>query len=263
MKNIGQTLSLLVFAKVGGILANDTYRAQFIYENLQIQNNIINCSSLSKVKKLLFLGSSCIYPKFSEQPMKEEYLLSGKLENTNEPYAIAKIAGISMCESYFRQYGNEFFSIMPTNIYGPNDNYDLESGHVLAAFIKRFHDAKRDKKEKVEIWGTGKPKREFIHVDDVSEAAYFVIKSDIGNLYEDGLSFLNVGSGEEISILNLAKLIAKKINYEGSITFDDSKPDGTPRKILDTKRINDLGWKSKIALSKGLDVTIHDYLNNY
>ena len=147
-------------AKVGGILANDTYRAQFIYENLQIQNNIINCSSLSKVKKLLFLGSSCIYPKFSERPMKEEYLLSGKLENTNEPYAIAKIAGISMCESYFRQYGNEFFSIMPTNIYGPNDNYDLESGHVLFAFIKRFHDAKRDKKEKVEIWGTGKPKKE-------------------------------------------------------------------------------------------------------
>ena len=194
--------------------------------------------------------------------MKEEYLLSGKLEKTNEPYAIAKIAGISMCESYFRQHGNNFFSIMPTNIYGPNDNYDLKSGHVLAAFIRRFHEAKRDMKDNVEIWGTGEPKREFIHVDDVAEAAHFVIKLDFGNLYGNGLPFLNVGSGDEISILKLAKLIAEKFNYEGSITFDESKPDGTPRKILDTKRINDLGWKPKIVLSKGLDVTIQDYLNN-
>jgi GDP-L-fucose synthase len=250
-------------AKVGGIQANNTYRAQFIYQNLQIQNNLIHYASVNKVKKLLFLGSSCIYPKQCSQPIKEEYLLTGKLEKTNEPYALAKIAGINMCESYYHEYGDEFFSIMPTNIYGPNDNYDLETGHVFAALIRKMHEAKTNNKNNITIWGTGTPKREFIHVDDVAQAALFVIQSDINKFYKKGLSFLNVGSGQEISIIDLAKLIAKKINYSGDIKFDKSKPDGTPRKIIDSSKINDFGWKSNISLSKGIDVVYKNYTNSY
>ena len=246
-------------AKVGGIQANNVYRGEFIYENLQIQNNLIHYASVNKVKKLLFLGSSCIYPKQCPQPIKEEYLLTGLLEKTNEPYALAKIAGINMCESYFSQYGDEFYSIMPTNIYGPNDNYDLNNGHVFAALIRKFYEAKLRNIEDVVIWGTGKPKREFIHVDDVAKAALFVMNFDIKKFYEQGLSFLNVGSGNEISIIDLAKLIAKKINYLGQIKFDKSKPDGTPRKILDCSKINDFGWKSTILLSDGIDLTYKDY----
>ena len=224
---------------------------------------MIHYASVNKVKKLLFLGSSCIYPKQCSQPIKEEYLLTGKLEKTNEPYALAKIAGINMCESYYHEFGNEFFSIMPTNIYGPNDNYDLENGHVFAALIRKFYEAKSNNKKNVVIWGTGAPKREFIHVDDVAQAALFVIQSDINKFYNKGLSFLNVGSGQEISIIDLAKLIAKKINYSGDIKFDKSKPDGTPRKIIDSSKINDFGWKSNISLSKGIDLVYKNYTNSY
>ncbi len=249
----------LCAAKVGGIQANNLYRGDFIYQNLQIQNNLIHYASLNKVKKLLFLGSSCIYPKQSPQPIKEEYLLTGLLEKTNEPYALAKIAGINMCESYFKQYGDEFFSIMPTNIYGPNDNYDLNSGHVFAALIRKFHEAKLRNSNDVVIWGTGTPKREFIHVDDVAKAALFIMNFDIKKLYEKGFSFLNVGSGDEISIIDLANLIAKKINYSGEIKFDKSKPDGTPRKIVDCTKINNFGWTSSIGLSEGIDLAYKDY----
>ena len=252
---------LLAAAKVGGIMANKTYRAEFIYDNIQIQNNIIHYSYVFGVKKLLFLGSSCIYPRNCNQPIKEEYLLTGELEKTNEPYAIAKIAGIKMCESYFNQYNAQFFSIMPTNVYGPNDNYNLETSHVLPALIRKFHEAKIACNDHVMLWGTGKPLREFIHVNDLADAALFVLQQDYKKLYGKGLTHLNVGSGVEISIKNLAELVAKIIDYRGEIIFNANKLDGTPRKLMNITRMLELGWKAKIKLENGIESTYATFLN--
>lgn len=237
---------ILAAAKVGGILANSTYRAQFIYENLMIQNNIIHQSYLSGVKKLLFLGSSCIYPKFAPQPMKEEHLLTGTLEQTNEPYAIAKISGIKMCEAYRDQYGCNFISVMPTNLYGPNDNFDLKNSHVLPALIKKFHQAKTNNSDFVEIWGTGTPKREFLYVDDMASACVYLLQN-----YNEK-SFLNIGCGKDISIKDLAFLVKKITGFKGEIKFDKTKPDGTPRKLLDISKLKAAGWKPKISLEEGI-----------
>lgn len=250
-------------AKVGGINANNTLRAQFIYENLMIQNNIIHQSYLNGVKKLLFLGSSCIYPKLAPQPLKEEYLLTGELEKTNEPYSIAKIAGIKMCENYFRQYGSQFFSIMPTNSYGPNDNYDLETSHVLPALIRKFNEAKVNNSKKVILWGTGKPLREFIYVDDIAEAIFFIMHIDFNKLYNLDCTHLNVGTGVELSINELAQLITKTVGYSGEINYDVTMPDGTPRKLLDVSRLKELGWKAKISLEEGLKLAYNWFLENY
>ncbi len=236
----------LAAARVGGIHANNTYRADFIYFNLMIQNNLIHSSYENKAKKLLFLGSSCIYPKLAPQPLKEEYLLSGYLEPTNEPYAIAKIAGIKMCDAYRSQHGCNFISAMPTNLFGPNDNYDLNNSHVLPALLRKFHEAKRDKKSFVEIWGSGTPKREFLHVDDCAEACLFLMDQ-----YNDA-GQVNVGMGEDISIKDLALLIQKITGYQGAMKFDPSKPDGTPRKLMDVNKIHSLGWKHKIDLEEGI-----------
>ena len=244
-------------AKVGGILANNTYRAQFIYENLQIQNNIIHSAYESGVKKLLFLGSSCIYPKLAPQPMKEEHLLTGPLEPTNEPYAIAKIAGIKMCEAYWDQYGCRFISAMPTNLYGPNDNFDLKTSHVLPALIRKFHEAKVHNRPFVEIWGTGTPRREFLHVDDLADACVFLMQH-----YEEK-QFINVGVGEDISIKELALLIKDIVGYTGELQFDTSKPDGTPRKLLDVSRLHQLGWQAKIPLREGIQMTYQWFLEHY
>jgi GDP-L-fucose synthase len=233
-------------AKVGGIVANNTYRADFLYENLMIESNVIHQSYVHGVKKLLFLGSSCIYPKFAPQPLKEESLLSGFLEETNEPYAIAKIAGIKLCETYRQQYGCDFISAMPTNLYGPNDNYDLTNSHVIPALIRKFIEAKVQNKSTVEIWGSGKPLREFLHVDDLADACLFLMQkySDIG--------FVNVGSGVELSIADLAKLIGTLVGYDGQLTFNTSRPDGTPRKLMDVSRLASMGWKYSISLEEGL-----------
>jgi GDP-L-fucose synthase len=236
----------LAAAKVGGIVANNTYRADFIHQNLQIQNNVIHSAYLNKVKKLMFLGSSCIYPKFAEQPLKEDYLLTGLLEHTNEPYAIAKIAGIKMCEAYRDQYGCNFISVMPTNLYGPNDNYDPQNSHVLPALLRKFHEAKKMNLPTVSIWGSGSPKREFLHVDDLAEACLFLM-----NEYNEKL-FLNIGTGEDLSIKELALLIKDIVSYEGALEFDSSKPDGTPRKLMDVSRLHSLGWKHKIELKEGI-----------
>ena len=236
----------LAAAKVGGIVANNTYRAEFIYENIMIQSNIIHNSYLNNVKKLLFLGSSCIYPKMAPQPLKEEYLLTGVLEPTNEPYAIAKIAGIKMCDAYRSQHGCNFISVMPTNLYGPNDNYDLNNSHVLPALIRKFHTAKVQNLSSVEIWGTGTPKREFLHVDDLADACFSLMQ----NYNEPGL--INIGVGEDISIQDLALLVKKIVNYEGELKFDSSKPDGTPRKLMDVSKLHSLGWKHKINLEEGI-----------
>jgi|TARA_B110000438_G_scaffold264098_1_gene276518 GDP-L-fucose synthase len=251
-------------AKVGGILANNTYRAQFIYENLMIQNNLIHAAHENKIEKFLFLGSSCIYPKLSPQPMKEEYLLSGELEPTNEPYAIAKIAGIKMCENYFKQYGDNFLSIMPTNLYGENDNFDLKTSHVLPALINKFHEAKLKSKASVEIWGTGAPKREFLHVDDLASAAIFVLENiDADELYDKlRISHLNIGTGKDISIKELSLLIKEVIGFDGDLEFDKSKPDGTPQKLLDVSAINNKGWKFSIDLKDGIESTYQWYLQN-
>jgi GDP-L-fucose synthase len=243
-------------AKVGGIHANNIYRANFLYDNLSIQNNIIHSAHLSGVKKLLFLGSSCIYPKLAPQPIKEEYLLTGALEPTNEPYAIAKIAGIKMCEAYRDQYGCNFISAMPTNLYGPNDNYDLQNSHVLPALLRKFHEAKINLKPFVEIWGSGNPMREFLHVDDVAEAALFLM------LNYDKKEFLNVGTGEDISIKNLALLIKDIVGYAGEVKFDNSKPDGTPRKLLCVDRLAALGWTYKIKLRDGIQSAYADMLED-
>lgn len=244
---------IIAAAKVGGILANNTLRAEFIYNNIMIAANIIHASHLSKVENLIFLGSSCIYPKMSEQPIKEENLLTGTLEFTNEPYAIAKIAGIKLCESYYRQYGSNFYSIMPTNLYGPFDNFDLNTSHVLPALIRKIHEAKIDKKESVEVWGTGKPKREFLFVDDLADAIYFLLNTiDAADLYLNNITHLNIGTGEDISIAELAEKIRNIIGYEGKIMYDTSKPDGTPRKLLDVSRINSLGWKHQTSLDEGI-----------
>jgi len=233
-------------AKVGGINANNTYRAQFIYENLMIQCNLIHNSYLNGVKKLLFLGSSCIYPKMAPQPLREESLLSGKLEETNEPYAIAKIAGIKMVESYRRQYACNYISAMPTNLYGPNDNYDLKNSHVLPALIKKIHTAKVQNEPSVVVWGSGTPKREFLHVDDLAEACYFLM------INYNAEAFVNIGVGEDITIKELALLIKDIIGYNGDLNFDLSKPDGTPRKLMDVTRLHSLGWKHKISLKEGI-----------
>jgi GDP-L-fucose synthase len=237
----------LAAAKVGGIHANNIYRADFLYENLMIQNNIIHSAHVSNVKKMLFLGSSCIYPKSAEQPMKEDCLLTGALEQTNEPYAIAKIAGIKMCESYRRQYGSNFISVMPTNLYGPNDNYDLDNSHVLPALLRKFHVAKEENLPAVEIWGSGTPMREFLHVDDLADACYFLMM----NYNEE--KPINVGTGEDISIKELALMIKDIIEYKGELTFNDLKPNGTPRKLMDVSKINTLGWRHKIELREGIE----------
>ncbi len=236
----------LAAAKVGGIIANNTYRADFIYENLMIQNNVIHQAYVNKVKKLMFLGSSCIYPKLAPQPLKEEYLLTGVLEPTNEPYAIAKIAGIKMCDAYRDQYGCNFISVMPTNLYGPNDNYDLNNSHVLPAMLRKFIIAKRNSDAVVTIWGSGSPKREFLHADDLARACLFLMES----YNEAGL--VNIGIGDDISILELAQLIKKTVGFEGEILTDTTKPDGTPRKLMDVSKLNELGWKAKITLEEGI-----------
>lgn len=241
---------VLAAAKVGGILANNSYRAEFIYDNLMIQANIIQASYQYKVKKLLFLGSSCIYPKLAPQPLKEEYILSGYLEHTNQPYAIAKIAGIEMCDSYRVQYDCNFISAMPTNLYGPNDNYHPENAHVLPALIRRILIAHKNKEASVTIWGTGSPRREFLHVDDLANACYFLLKN------YDQAGLVNIGLGFDLTIKDLAMLIAKMVGYSGSLIFDISKPDGTPRKLLDTNKLNSLGWKPSISLEDGIRRTI-------
>ena len=245
----------LAAAKVGGIMANDTYPAEFIYQNLQIESNVIHNSYLSGVKKLLFLGSSCIYPKFAQQPIKEEYLLSGKLEPTNEPYAIAKITGIKMCQSYNRQYGTNFISAMPTNLYGPNDNFDLQTAHVLPAMIRKFYEAKISNQPTVVNWGTGKAKREFLHVDDLADACLFLMEN-----YNDP-EIINIGTGEEVTIKELSDLAYKATGYNGNVIWDDSKPDGTPRKLLDVSRLHALGWRHKIELVQGINNTLEWYKN--
>ena len=242
----------LAAAKVGGIVANNTYRADFLYENLLIQSNVIGKAHATGVKKLLFLGSSCIYPKLCPQPIKEEYLLTGSLEQTNEPYAIAKIAGLKMCEAFRSQYGSDFISVMPTNLYGPNDNYDLKNSHVLPALMRKFFEAMRDGKSEVEIWGSGKPMREFLHVDDLADACYFLMQ----NYSQPG--FLNIGTGVDLTIADLAQLIKKVSGFEGSLRFDVSKPDGTPRKLLDVSAIHQLGWKHKISLEQGVSMVWQD-----
>lgn len=237
----------LAAAKVGGIFANDTFRADFIYENSMIQNNVIHHAYLNGVKKLLFLGSSCIYPKLAPQPLKEEYLLTGLLEPTNEPYAIAKIAGIKMCEAYRAQYGCNFISVMPTNLYGPNDNYDPKNSHVLPALLRKFITAIKNGETSVTIWGTGTPLREFMHVDDLAAACLFLMD----NYDEEGI--INIGVGKEITILDLAKLIKQIIGYEGEILLDQTKPDGTPRKLMDITKLTNLGWKPTISLNEGIN----------
>ena len=246
----------LAAAKVGGIHANNTLPADFIYQNLQIQNNVIHNAYLNKAKKLLFLGSSCIYPRECPQPIKEKYLLTGPLEKTNEPYAVAKIAGIKMCQSYNRQYGTKFISVMPTNLYGPNDNFDLESSHVLPALLRKFHEAKKNNAKQVIMWGTGSPRREFLHVDDMASACIYLME----NYDEDEI--VNIGTGEDISILELAKSIKTIVGFKGDIVNDTSKPDGTPRKLLDVSKLHNLKWKYKVALNDGIKTTYEWFLQN-
>jgi GDP-L-fucose synthase len=245
----------LAAAKVGGILANNTYRAEFLYDNLLIESNIIHSSYINKVKKLLFLGSSCIYPKLAPQPLKEEYLLTGLLEPTNEPYAIAKIAGIKLCEAYRDQYGCNFIAVMPTNLYGKGDNYNLQSSHVIPALIRKFHEAKINKDDFVEIWGTGTPLREFMYVDDLADASIFLMMH-----YNDKL-FINVGTGQEVTIKELAGIIKDVTGFEGNIQFDTSKPDGTPRKLMDSSRLHSEGWRHKTSLQEGLKTAYHHFLD--
>jgi GDP-L-fucose synthase len=245
----------LAAAKVGGIVANNTYRADFIYENLMIQNNVIHYAHVSGVKKLMFLGSSCIYPKFAPQPLKEEYLLTGLLEDTNEPYAIAKIAGIKMCDAYRDQYGCNFISVMPTNLYGPNDNYDLNNSHVLPALLRKFITTKTNGDSSVTIWGSGTPLREFLHADDLALACFYLMET----YNESGL--VNIGVGEDISIIDLAKLVKKIVAFEGEIITDTSKPDGTPRKLMDVTKLNALCWKATIRLEDGVRMVYEEVKN--
>jgi GDP-L-fucose synthase len=243
----------LAAAKVGGILSNSKYRAEFLYDNLMIQSNVIHSSFLNNVRKLMFLGSSCIYPKLAPQPLKEDYLLSGQLESTNEPYAIAKIAGLKMCEAYRDQYGCNYISVMPTNLYGPNDNYDPENSHVLPALIRKFHEAAKRNQPSVTVWGTGKVLREFLHTDDLADACVYLM-----NHYNEK-EFVNVGVGKDISIKELANLVKKITGFRGDIIFDHEKPDGTPRKLMDTSRINALGWKASVALEEGIRSVYDEY----
>lgn len=253
---------VLAAAKVGGILANNTYPAEFIYSNLMIQNNIIHQSWCSGVRKLIFLGSSCIYPKLCEQPIQEDYLMTGPLEPTNSPYALAKIAGIEMCWSYNRQYNTNFIPIMPTNLYGPNDNFDLMTSHVLPALIRKFHEAKKADEGSVIVWGTGFPKREFLHVDDLAAASLFLLENEIDHQVYGEKPLFNVGSGKDITIHDLALMIKKIVGFEGDVVFDTSKPDGTPRKLLDVSRINALNWQAKIDLETGIENTYDWFLEN-
>src|SRR5215213_9993238 len=238
----------LAAAKVGGIIANNTYRAQFLHDNLLIEANVIHQSYLNRVKKLMFFGSSCIYPKKAPQPLKEEYLLTGPLEYTNEPYAIAKITGIKMCDAYRSQYGCNYISVMPTNLYGPNDNYDLNTSHVLPALLRKFHDAKENNQTEVVVWGTGKPRREFLHVDDLADACFFLMN----NYSEPGL--INIGISEDLTIAELVHLIKKIVDYRGDIVYDTTKPDGTPRKLMDVSKLDALGWKASIPLEHGINM---------
>ena len=244
-------------AKVGGIHANNVYRAEFLYDNLMIQNNLIHFAYESGVKKLLFLGSSCIYPKLAEQPLKEDYLLSGYLESTNEPYAIAKITGIKMCEAYRDQYGCNFISAMPTNLYGPNDNYHPENSHVLPALIRKFHEAKVSSKEKVEVWGDGTPMREFLYADDLANALVYLMEN-----YNEK-QFVNVGFGSDVSIKELAETVARVVGFDGGMKYDSSKPNGTPRKLMDSSRLFSTGWKPKTNLEEGIRLAYQDFLNRY
>jgi GDP-L-fucose synthase len=246
----------LAAAKVGGIVANNTYRADFLYENLAIQNNIIHASYLQQVRKLMFLGSSCIYPKLAPQPLRESYLLTGSLEPTNEPYAIAKIAGIKMCEAYRDQYGCNFISVMPTNLYGPNDNYSLENSHVLPAMIRKFHEAKQNNLPQMTLWGTGSPMREFLHADDLAEACLYLMES-----YNEK-ELVNVGTGEDVTIKELATNVKEIVGFEGEILWDTSRPDGTPRKLMDVSKLHGLGWKHKIELNEGIRLAYQDFLTN-
>lgn len=243
----------LAAAKVGGILANNTYRGEFLYDNLMIQNNVIHSSYVNGVKKLMFLGSSCIYPKMAQQPLKEEYLLTGPLEETNEPYAIAKIAGIKLCDAYRSQYGCNYISVMPTNLYGPNDNYDLNNSHVLPALIRKFHEAKLNNTPEVVMWGTGTPRREFLHADDLADACYFLMQ----NYNEPGL--VNIGVGDDITIGELAQMVKEIVGYEGEIKNDLSKPDGTPRKLMDVSKLHALGWKAKTGLREGIEAVYQEF----
>jgi GDP-L-fucose synthase len=249
-----QDYVFLAAAKVGGIYANNTYPADFIYSNLCIQTNIIHSAYIFRTRKLLFLGSSCIYPKFAEQPMKESCLLTGELEPTNEPYALAKISGIKMCQAYNRQYHTHFISCMPTNLYGPNDNYDIMNSHVLPALIRKVHEAKINKQPTFTVWGTGSPKREFLYVDDLADACVFLMKEYLKD------EIINVGSGQEVSIRELALTLKEVIGYNGDLIFDTSKPDGTPRKLLDVARLHDMGWKPKVSLRDGIALAYEDFL---
>ena len=243
---------LLTAAKVGGIVANNTYRAEFLYDNLMIEANVIDAAYRNGTKKLLYLGSSCIYPKMAPQPLREEFLLTGPLEETNEPYAIAKIAGIKLCETYRDQYGCNFISVMPTNLYGPGDNYDLNTSHVLPALLRKFHEAKEMDAKEVTIWGTGQPKREFMHVDDLADACYFLMEN------YDQKDFINIGVGKDLSILELAQMIKEITGFDGQIVYDLSKPDGTPRKIMDVSRLTAMGWRAKINLKDGITSVYRD-----
>lgn len=247
----------LAAAKVGGILANNIYRGQFLYENLMIQNNVIHQSYVHGVKKLMFLGSSCIYPKMAPQPLKEEYLLTDTLEPTNEPYAIAKISGIKMCEAYRDQYDCNYISVMPTNLYGYNDNYHPKNSHVLPALLRKFHEAKENNTPTVEVWGSGSPLREFLFVDDLAEACFYLIKN------YDKKEFVNVGTGTDLTIKQLAETIKEVVGFNGELVWDSSKPDGTPRKLMDVSRLHDTGWKHKIDLKEGIELTYQDFLKNY
>jgi GDP-L-fucose synthase len=247
----------LAAAKVGGIVANNTYRADFLYDNLAIQNNVIHQSAIHSVKKLLFLGSSCIYPRLAPQPLKEEYFLTGKLEPTNEPYAIAKIAGIKLCEAYYDQYGCDFISVMPTNLYGLNDNYHPDNSHVLPALIRKFHEAKQKGLSSVTLWGSGTPKREFLFADDLAEACIFLMEN------YDKKEFINIGTGEDLSILDLAKIIKEIVGFQGQIHFDPEKPDGTPRKLMDVTKLNALGWFPRTSLHKGIEIAYEDFRTRF
>jgi GDP-L-fucose synthase len=247
----------LAAAKVGGIVANNTYRAAFLYENLQIQNNVIHSSYLAGVKKLMFLGSSCIYPKMAPQPLREDYLLTGTLEPTNEPYAIAKIAGIKMCDAYRSQYGCNFVSVMPTNLYGPNDNYDLQNSHVLPAMIRKYHEAKISNAANVTLWGTGSPMREFLHADDLADACFYLMQH-----YNDS-HLVNIGTGEDVTIKQLAETVQKTVGYQGQTIWDTTKPDGTPRKLMDVSKLHSYGWKHTIALEQGIGLAYQDFLENH
>ena len=265
LANTKPDVVIIAAAKVGGIYANSTYPAEFIYENLMIECNLIHQSYLNNIEKLLFLGSSCIYPVDSPQPMKESHLLSGKLEPTNEPYSIAKIAGINLCSSYNRQYNTDFRAVMPTNLYGPGDNFDLENSHVIPALIRKIHEAKETSEQKVKIWGSGTPLREFLHVDDMANASLFILNLD-KSLYRDKISknytHINIGSGVEHTIAELSLLLCKIIGYDGELVFDSSKPDGTLRKLLDISLLDNLGWQPKISLAQGLEKTYKWYLAN-